>query len=116
LPSGEIDVRSRTDWNFEVPRQLPRGWINNAFLRWDGHANILWPDRGLALHVSASPSLTTYIVYSPDRDSDFFCFEPVTHPVDAHNLKGGVEANGLIALRPGEEISVSCRFAPTVFP
>jgi aldose 1-epimerase len=116
LPASEIDVRSHTDWNFEVPRPLPHGWINNAFLRWDGHADILWPDRGLALHVSASPLLTTYIVYSPDLDSDFFCFEPVTHAVDAHNLKGGVDPNGLIALRPGEEISVSCRFGPTVFP
>jgi aldose 1-epimerase len=116
LPAEEVDVGTRTDWNFEAPRRLPTRWINNAFLRWDGDANILWPDRGLALNISASPLLTTYVLYSPDGNSDFFCFEPVTHPVDAHNRKDGVGPNRLVVLKPGEETSVWCRFAPTVLP
>lgn len=112
LPAGEVDIRSRQDWNFEAPRRLPAGWINNAFLGWDGHGAILWPDRALTLEISTSPALQTYIVYSPASDADFFCFEPVTHQVDAHNLPGGMETNGLIVLQPGQEHAISCRFAP----
>ena len=58
------------------------------------------------------PPLSTYIVYSPSDKADFFCFEPVTHPVDAHNLPGGPEANGLSILAPQEAVSATCRFRP----
>jgi aldose 1-epimerase len=112
LPAGELDIRAREEWNFVTPRKLPEAWINNAFLEWNGCARIIWQDRGISLDVSAEPPLTTYIVYSPASDADFFCFEPVTHPVDAHNLPGGAEANGLIVLQPGQEAAISCRFAP----
>jgi aldose 1-epimerase len=114
LPAGEIDVRLRKEWDFKTPRKLPDAWINNAFLGWDSRARVIWEDRGLALEIATEPALTTYVLYSPAFDADFFCFEPVTHPVDAHNLKGGAQANGLIALRPGEEIALSVRFTPEV--
>jgi aldose 1-epimerase len=112
LPAGEVDIRSRQDWNFGAPRRLPEAWINNAFLGWDGHGAILWPDRAFSLEISTDPALPTYIVYSPASDANFFCFEPVTHQVDAHNLPGGTETNGLIVLKPGQEHAMSCRFAP----
>ena len=85
LPAGELPVRAREDWNFATLRALPRPWINNAFIGWDGRAKIVWPDRALSLEIAAEPPISTYIVYSPAFDADFFCFEPVTHPVDAHN-------------------------------
>jgi aldose 1-epimerase len=113
LPDGELDVGAREDWNFATPRRLPEGWINNAFLGWNGRARIVWPERGLSLMIFAEAPISTYIVYSPAAKADFFCFEPVTHPVDAHNLPGGAEANGLIVLEPGREMSISCRFAPS---
>ena len=112
LPSGEVRVASRPEWNFAAPRALPADWINNAFLDWDGHARVLWPERKLALDVAADPPLSTYILYSPSAKADFFCFEPVTHPVDAHNLPGGPAANGLTILAPQETISATCRFCP----
>jgi aldose 1-epimerase len=113
LPAGELDVRAREDWNFATPRRLPQGWINNAFLGWDGRASVAWPDRRISVEVSAEAPVSTYILYSPGADADFFCFEPATHPVDAHNLPGGAEANGLTVLEPKEEMSISCRFAPS---
>jgi aldose 1-epimerase len=112
LPAGELDVRAREDWNFATLRRLPEGWINNAFLGWNGQASIVWPDRGMSLEISAEPPVSAYIVYSTGAEADF-CFEPVTHPVDAHNLPGGAEANGLTVLEPKEEMSISCRFAPS---
>ena len=112
LPAGQAPVASRPEWDFAAPRALPSGWINNAFLGWDGHARILWPERELELRIEADPPLSTYILYSPSAEADFLCFEPVTHPVDAHNLPGGPEANGLIVLAPQEAMSAACRFRP----
>jgi aldose 1-epimerase len=112
LPSGGAAVSSHPDWDFSALRELPVGWINNAFLGWDGGAEILWLDRSIALEVAADPPLGIYIVYSPSADADFFCFEPVTHPVDAYNAPGGPEANGLAILAPEESLSAVCRFSP----
>ncbi len=112
LPSDKAPVSTRPQWNFEVRRALPRGWINNAFLGWDGRAEIVWPDRKLALAVEADPPLKVYILYSPSAEADFFCFEPVTHAVDAHNASGGPVANGLSILAPGASLSTACRFRP----
>ncbi len=112
LPAGEMPVASRPDWDFNVARSLPRGWINNAFLGWDGRADIHWPDRKLALEVAADPPLKVYIVYSPSAAADFVCFEPVSHAVDAHNAPGGPEANGLAILPPRASLSATCCFRP----
>ena len=112
LPAGAAPAATRPEWNFAALKALPSGWINNAFLGWDGRASVQWPDRKLALEVAADASLSTYIVYSPSADAGFFCFEPVTHPVDAHNLPGGPQANGLVVLAPEEAISVACLFRP----
>jgi aldose 1-epimerase len=112
LPAGEAPVAWRSEWDFVTPRKLPSAWIVNAFLGWDGHASVLWPERGLKLDVVADPPLSTYIAYSPSTEAGFFCFEPVTHAVYAHNLPGGLEANGLTMLAPREVRSATCRFRP----
>jgi aldose 1-epimerase len=112
LPDGEAPVAWRVEWDFAAPRALPADWINNAFLGWDGRATVIWSDRKLALELEADGPLLTYIVYSPAAGAGFFCFEPVTHPVDAHNLAGGPAANGLTILAPQETVSATCRFCP----
>ena len=112
LPAGAEPLSSRPDCDFRNLRALPGDWINNGFLMWDGRADIVWPDRKLALEIESDPPLSVYIVYSPSADADFFCFEPVTHVIDAHNASGGPDANGLAILAPGESLSISCRFAP----
>jgi hypothetical protein len=38
--------------------------------------------------------------------------EPVAHPVDAHNLAGGPQTNGLTILAPQETVSATCGFCP----
>ena len=112
LPAGRVPVRHRPDWGFSVMRPLPDAWINNGFAGWDGRARIEWPERRLALEVEADAALATYLLYSPSRDAAFFCFEPVSHPVDAHNLPGGAARNGLAILDPGQTLAAFCRFAP----
>jgi aldose 1-epimerase len=113
LPNGQIAVASREDWNFSAHRRLPDRWINNDFSPWDGHAEIIWSDRGLRLGIEAEGALSAYILYSPAFDADFFCFEPVTHRVDAHNRAGGPTANGLAILDHRDELAIACRFVPT---
>jgi len=112
LPSSKARVSSYPHWNFNEGRGLPSEWINNAFLGWDGRADIVWRDRKLALAIEADPPLEVYIVYSPSAKADFFCFEPVTHSVDAHNLSGGPQANGLVILEPHASLSACCQFRP----
>jgi len=111
LPSDRIDIADRTAWDFSCARRLPDGWINNAFENWDGRATIIWPEQRLAVRIAASANLGTCIVYSPGKDANFFCFEPVSHPVDAHNLPVP-EEHGLVMLAPGELLQAWCLFVP----
>ena len=111
LPDGFVDVETRPDWDFGTPIALPQGWINNAFAGWDGVAAISWPEQKCGLRIEASPPLNFYLVYSPSQASDFFCFEPVSHVVDAHN-RGSIDSwNGLVVLDPGESLAARCSFA-----
>jgi len=72
-------------WHHPAP--LPDAWINQGFSGWDGHALITQGPAATSLHLTTT-GLTTALLYSPSTTADFFCFEPVSHPVDAHNLPG----------------------------
>jgi aldose 1-epimerase len=104
LPAGWASLDQRPDWDFREARALPDSWINNAFTGWDGAATIVQPGLGLQIEVTAAPPLETAIVYSPDGDADFFCFEPVSHAVDAHNRPG---LPGLKLLSEGEALDLT---------
>jgi aldose 1-epimerase len=110
LPVKRVPVKSRPDWDFSSSRSLPAGWINNAFTGWNGQATISWEDRDLVVDLEARPPLSTFILYSPSADAPFFCFEPVSHVVDAHNLPPGPEAHGLVVLTPSTTLAAECRF------
>src|SRR6185437_5812217 len=104
------------EWAFSTVRPLPAGFINNGFEGWDGRARVAWPARGLALDIAAAPPLTRYVVYSPSAASGFFCFEPVSHPVDAYHLPGGPLRHGMVCLAPGESLSGRVTFAASLSP
>ncbi|WFP74944.1 aldose 1-epimerase [Mesorhizobium sp. WSM4906] len=99
LPVGVVPVSERPDWDFERPIPLPLEWVNNAFDGWDRRASITQLEDGIKIALSASPELAVYILYSPSADAGFFCFEPVSHLVDAHH------GEGLTALDDGETMS-----------
>jgi aldose 1-epimerase len=111
LPVGKVAVATRPDWDFSAPRTLPAQWINNEFDGWAGRARVEWRDRGLSLAIAASGT-ARYIVYSPTADAGFFCFEPISHAIDAFNLPEGPDANGLVILERGQSTSISCDFIP----
>jgi aldose 1-epimerase len=89
------------DWRDLAP--LPFGLINTGFSGWDGRAQIVQGPEAVSLQVTAQ-GLGTALLYSPSAAADFFCFEPVSHPVDAHNLPG---QPGLTRLTPGQTLTAS---------
>ena len=110
LPTERVPNTSYPELDFSSFRSLPDTWINNCFVDWNGSATIVWPDRGLALDVQADWPLRHYILYSPAGQSPFFCFEPVSHAVDAHHLPPGPQNHGLMILKPGASLAAQCRF------
>lgn len=102
LPTERIAIADHPQWDFSSPRVLPVGLINNAFVGWRRTARIEQGPAAMSCTVRASDNLDVAIVYSPDGQADFFCFEPVSHAVDAHNRDA---LPGLVALEPGEQVS-----------
>lgn len=111
LPRSVESVSDHPELDFNTRRKLPRSWVNNWFAGWDRGARIDWPDRGLSVLVEASENLGQYVLFSPSGDADFFCFEPVSHPVDAFNLPEGPIAHGMVRLEPGAAMRAGARFS-----
>lgn len=95
------------EWNFAQLRRLPDGAIDHVFSGWDGAAEIVWTETGQCLRISAD--MGYYIVYTRPG-ADFFCFEPVDHMINAHNLPGGPAAHGLSLLGPGQTLVRTVKF------
>ncbi|MGX5849285.1 aldose 1-epimerase [Mesorhizobium sp. PL10] len=103
LPVGVVPVSERPGWDFAQASPLPPGWVNNGFDGWDGRAKIVQLEEGIAVTLAASPELDVYILYSPSPHAGFFCFEPVSHTIDAHH------GEGLTPLQDGAILSASMR-------
>lgn len=71
-------------WNFSEPAHLPQQTLDNAFSGWPGKARIIEEEAGYQLLCSAKGA-DYFLLYCP-AGQDFFCFEPVSHPVNAHHL------------------------------
>jgi aldose 1-epimerase len=103
LPDFPIPIPP--EWDFTELQALPAGSIDQIFAGWNGHADIEWD--GLRLSIQAD---TRYmIVYAP-AGAGFFCVEPLSHAINGHNLAGGPEGNGLVALAPGETLTQHVAF------
>lgn len=89
------------EWDFQHPGPLPETLVDNGFCEWDGHCLIQQPDLGYELECQASGS-DYYLLYCP-AGLDFFCIEPVSHPVNAHHLPG---RPGLRLLEQGQSTSL----------
>ncbi len=85
---------------------MPASMVNNAFTSWSERTSVLWPKRRLSLTIAADTDY--YVLYAPPGE-DFFCFEPVDHPINAVNLPGGGEAHGMTVLAPGERLTRDAR-------
>jgi aldose 1-epimerase len=93
LPSG---------WNFTESQTLPSEQIDHAFTGWDGSCQIIQEDADYQLQCN-SQGADYFILFTPS-EQNFFCFEPVSHPVNAHHLP---EQPGLRLLRQGQTCQLS---------
>ncbi len=84
-------------WDFSRPRRLPDAGLDHAFEGWPGLAEIRWPRLRLGLQIEADAGV--FVLYTP-AGGDFFCFEPVDHPINALHLPGGAAAHGMTMLAP----------------
>jgi aldose 1-epimerase len=90
------------EWDFNALNDLPQNRLDNGFTQWDGNGLISQPDLGYELECQATGS-EYFLVFCPPG-LDFFCFEPVSHPVNAHHLPG---RPGLRLLEQGESAELS---------
>jgi aldose 1-epimerase len=90
------------EWDFNELNDLPQNRLDNGFTQWDGNGLISQPDLGYELECQATGS-EYFLVFCP-QGLDFFCFEPVSHPVNAHHLPG---RPGLRLLEQGESAELS---------
>lgn len=110
LPGERIALSD--DVNFSTSRRLPQRWLNNGFEGWNRVARIVWLEQKLGLDIEATPALGRYVLYAPDSDRSFFCFEPMSHTPNALQYVD-TDPMGLRILSPGENFDAG--FAMTVF-
>ena len=79
--------------------------IDHCFTGWDGHAVISCPDRALKLALTMRDCNGYALMYRPPG-LDFFCLEPITHPIDAFHMSG---RPGLRILECGQSMSLELR-------
>lgn len=102
------------DFDFSKQRRFPGRRLNNGYSSWNGKTEIRWPQRHAAMTIEADEIFSHAFVYAPfEEDSDYFCFEPMSHMADDHNRDG---FGGLQILAPGETLAGSIRLSPQIDP
>lgn len=109
IPTRPVPVGEIPDFDFRSANRLPRRWINNSYVGWNGVAEILWPEHELRLEMS-SPATVCYHVYSPSDQSPFFCFETETHIPDGVNLVSEGEIGAPTRLGRGDTLVHQAQF------
>lgn len=99
LPNQQHAIPS--NWQFDSPNPLPAELVDHAFTGWDGNCLIIQADAGYQLACQAKGA-DYFLLFCP-VDRDFFCFEPVSHPINAHHLPG---KPGLRLLQQGQSITL----------
>ena len=74
LPTTNVDLAEKPEWDFSSNSDLPTNWINNCFTNWAGSASIEQSKDAESVVVTASENLMNAIVFSPNSNADFFCF------------------------------------------
>ena len=107
MPESHASILPPT-FDYRQPALLNGPMIDHCFTGWDGHASIHYPNHGLTLELTM-PQCDGYALMYRPPGLDFFCLEPITHPIDAFHLAG---RPGLRILANGEsmELRLQMRF------
>jgi aldose 1-epimerase len=104
FPSRSIDVPAELDFAVSRAVREARG-VDHCYSGWDGTAAIDWPDAPHRLLLEAGRELGHFLLYVPEN-RDFFCFEPVSHAINAFNYPAA-EENAALGLAPAQELSAT---------
>jgi aldose 1-epimerase len=96
IPVSHVNAFPLT-WDYNRPASLDGSLIDNCFTGWDGKAVIDYPDRELTVTMGMEDCNGYTLMYRPPT-LDYFCLEPITHPIDAFHMAG---SPGLKLLAPG---------------
>lgn len=103
-------------WNLNAGVSAAGSLIDNGYTGWGGQARVEWPERDLQLSLTmpdferdGGAANHFCLIYRPPV-GPAFCFEPITHPIDAFHLPG---RPGLRVLQEGQEmmLNMQWRFA-----
>jgi aldose 1-epimerase len=108
LPTHFESVEKHPHWDFTQGSLLPEVFTDHQFQKWDSLATITWPELACKLHLSNSAKWSYAVLYAP-KNTPFFCFEPVSHVVNAHHHKSPKE-DGLVWLKNGQTLATKCIF------
>jgi aldose 1-epimerase len=112
LPRERIAVPAA--WDLDPARLADDLVLDNCFGAWDGSAEVIWPDRQLALRIEAAAALRHLVVYTPSHRR-YLCLEPVSHCNNGFALaERGVADTGTIMLAPGETLTARVAFLPRI--
>jgi aldose 1-epimerase len=104
-----------SSWDPRGGMDVSGDMVDNVYTGWSGQARLVWPEHQLALTLTV-PEIQSRglndgycLLYRPPF-GQAFCFEPVTHPIDAFHAPG---QPGLRVLHAGESLTlhVEWRFA-----
>jgi aldose 1-epimerase len=110
--SGEdpIPIEQTTNfpatWDYNTPSSLEGPLIDNCFTGWNGKAVIDYPDRNLSLTM-VMPDCNGYALLYRPPGLDYFCLEPITHPIDAFHMPN---QPGLAFLAHGDSLALRTKF------
>ncbi|WP_151634852.1 aldose 1-epimerase [Noviherbaspirillum aerium] len=93
-------------WDYNTPAPLEGPMIDNCFSGWNGKAVIEYPDRALTLTM-VMPDCNGYSLMYRPLGFDYFCFEPITHPIDAFHMSN---QPGLAILGHGDSLALRAKF------
>jgi aldose 1-epimerase len=93
-------------WDYNQPAPLDGPMIDNCFTGWDGKAVIQYPDRGWTVTMTMADPKGYSLMYRPPG-FDYFCYEPITQPIDAFHMPG---MPGLRVLAKGESMVLRAEF------
>ena len=102
MPVSHATVLPPTfDYNELAPLEGPL--IDHCFTGWDGKACIAHPQQGFTIDLKMEDCAGYALMYRPPG-LDFFCLEPITHPIDAFHLPG---RPGLRILASGQSMTLT---------
>jgi aldose 1-epimerase len=105
-------------WDLRAGVSVNGSPIDNGYTGWAGTSLIEWPEQGLrmtmtvpALQASAGASAQACCLLYRPPVGPAFCFEPVTHPIDAFHLGG---RPGLQVLQRSERLQLAVQWRFTL--